>query len=68
MTTQSAVLRVDQTDTTLLSLFQIIGGAFLLAAFAQIRIPIPFISPVPITGQTFGILLLGAHWAASAGP
>jgi biotin transport system substrate-specific component len=31
----------------------------LLIACAQIRIPLPF-TPVPITGQTFGVLLTGA--------
>lgn len=31
----------------------------LLVACAQVRIPLPF-TPVPITGQTFGVLLLGA--------
>jgi biotin transport system substrate-specific component len=31
----------------------------LLIACAQIRIPLPF-TPVPITGQTFGVLLIGA--------
>jgi len=31
----------------------------LLIACAQIRIPLPF-TPVPITGQTFGVLLAGA--------
>ncbi|GBC99337.1 Biotin transporter BioY [bacterium HR17] len=31
----------------------------LLITSAQIRIPLPF-TPVPITGQTFGVLLLGA--------
>lgn len=31
----------------------------LLIACSQVRIPLPF-TPVPITGQTFGVLLLGA--------
>ncbi len=31
----------------------------LLIACAQVRIPLPF-TPVPITGQTFGVLLAGA--------
>jgi biotin transport system substrate-specific component len=33
--------------------------AALLALVAQISIPLPF-SPVPVTGQTFGIFLVGA--------
>ncbi len=35
----------------------------LLVACAQVRIPLPF-TPVPITGQTFGVLLAGA-WLGS---
>ncbi len=37
----------------------IIGGSLLVAAFAQIRIVLPF-TPVPITGQTLAVLLVGA--------
>ncbi len=33
-------------------------GSFLIAILAQITIHIPF-SPVPITGQTIGILVIG---------
>jgi biotin transport system substrate-specific component len=34
------------------------AGSILMALMAQIRIYVPF-SPVPITGQTFGVLFLG---------
>ncbi|MFC1786312.1 biotin transporter BioY, partial [Candidatus Neomarinimicrobiota bacterium] len=34
------------------------AGSLLLAVLARLSIPVPF-SPVPITGQTFGILFLG---------
>lgn len=34
------------------------SGSLLLALLARLSIPLPF-SPVPITGQTFGILFLG---------
>jgi biotin transport system substrate-specific component len=37
----------------------IVAGSLLLAILAQISIPLPF-TPVPITGQTFGVLLVGA--------
>ncbi|MGQ0538134.1 MAG: biotin transporter BioY [Gemmatimonadaceae bacterium] len=37
----------------------ILGGSLLIALAAQLSIPLPF-SPVPITGQTFAVLLLGA--------
>lgn len=52
---QAAVRRTGiLTDAAL-----VIGGALLMAGLAQIRIPLPF-TPVPITGQTFGVLLVGA--------
>lgn len=37
----------------------IISGSILLAALAQIVVRLPF-TPVPITGQTYGVLLIGA--------
>lgn len=44
----------------------VVGGALLTAAAAQIRISTG-ISPVPITGQTFAVLLCGAGLGASRG-
>ena len=40
------------------------GGSLLLAASAQVSIPLPF-SPVPVTGQTFAVLLIGATFGAN---
>lgn len=37
----------------------IIAGSLVVALFAQIKIPLWF-TPVPITGQTFAVLLVGA--------
>ena len=37
----------------------VIGGSLCVAVMAQVRIPLPF-TPVPITGQTFAVLLVGA--------
>ena len=37
----------------------IIGGSLLVALLAQVKIPLGF-TPVPITGQTFAVLLVGA--------
>jgi biotin transport system substrate-specific component len=42
------------TDTAL-----VVGGAGLVAGAAQISVFLPF-TPVPITGQTFAVLLVGA--------
>lgn len=44
----------------------IITGALWVALFAQVRIPLPF-TPVPITGQTFAVLLIGAALGAQRG-
>jgi len=41
-------------------------GALWVAFFAQVRIPLPF-TPVPITGQTFAVLLVGAALGAGRG-
>jgi biotin transport system substrate-specific component len=41
-------------------------GVSLLALSAQISIPLPH-TPVPITGQTFGALLVGGAYGASRG-
>jgi len=37
----------------------VVGASFVTAIAAQIAIPLPF-SPVPLTGQTFAVLLSGA--------
>lgn len=42
------------------------GGAAFLALMAQISIAVPG-SPVPVTGQTLGALLLGSAYGASLG-
>jgi len=44
----------------------VIGGTAFLALMAQIAVPVPG-SPVPVTGQTLGALLLGSAYGASLG-
>ena len=44
----------------------IVSGALLVAALAQVEIPLPF-TPVPITGQTFAVLLVGAALGSKRG-
>lgn len=36
-----------------------LAGSLLLALLAQLAVPLPF-TPVPVTGQTYGVLLVGA--------
>lgn len=44
----------------------ILAGSLLVALAARVTIPLPF-SPVPITGQTFAVLLVGALLGSRAG-
>lgn len=44
----------------------VVGGTIALAALAQIAIPVPG-SPVPVTGQTLGVLLIGTTYGANLG-
>src|SRR5512146_2914983 len=44
----------------------IVAGSLLLALSAQVVIPLPF-SPVPITGQTLVVLLIGATYGSRRG-
>lgn len=43
-----------------------VAGVVLLALLAQVSIPLPF-TPVPITGQTLGVLLIGAAYGPALG-
>jgi biotin transport system substrate-specific component len=45
----------------------ILGGSLLIALSAQLQFVLPF-SPVPMTGQTFAVLLLGALYGSKRGP
>lgn len=45
--------------TRVAPLAAILAGSGLIALAAQVRIPLPF-SPVPVTGQTFAVLLVAA--------
>jgi biotin transport system substrate-specific component len=44
----------------------ILAGSLFVALLAQIAIPLPF-TPVPITGQTLGVLLVGAALGSRLG-
>lgn len=47
-------------------LFLIVVGSLFVAALAQVKIPLLF-TPVPITGQTFGVALVGAALGSKRG-
>ena len=46
-------------DKSILNVFMILIGSLSIGILAQASIPIPF-SPVPITGQTIGVVLIGS--------
>jgi len=52
--------------SALTNVVAVIGGAAFLAVLAQIALPIPG-SPVPVTGQTLGVLLIGASYGTQLG-
>lgn len=47
-------------------LVTILAGAALIGLAAQVKIPLPW-TPVPITGQTFAVLLAGVMWGSQGG-
>ena len=61
MNSQSATLRlaVFPHASLITDALLVVAGTALVAAAAQISVKLPF-TPVPITGQTFAILLVGA--------
>jgi biotin transport system substrate-specific component len=59
---QAIVPRVGLAADTAL----IVGFAALTALAAQVRLPLPF-TPVPVTGQTFAVLLCGAALGSRRG-
>jgi biotin transport system substrate-specific component len=63
---QPRVLADVLSNTRVRDAALVIGAALLTAACAQISIPIPG-SPVPVTGQTFAVLLTGAALGANRG-
>ncbi len=53
-------------DRALVKVGLVVLGSWLLAALAQVRVYLPF-TPVPLTGQTFGVLLIAAVLGARLG-
>ena len=55
-----------RTSSRLRDIWLIFTGAFFVAILAQVKILLPF-SPVPLTGQTFAVLLVGAVLGSKRG-
>jgi len=51
-------------DARLATVIKVVAGVAFLALLAQVRIQV---GPVPITGQTLGVLMLGAGYGATLG-
>jgi biotin transport system substrate-specific component len=66
MTLAQSLRPVHRTHAFVYDLVVVIGGSFLIAASAHIALPVPF-SPVPVTGQTFAVLFLGALLGSARG-
>ena len=55
-----------QISTQLRDLALVLGGSLFIALSSQVAVPLPF-SPVPVTGQTLAILLIGIILGARRG-
>lgn len=64
--TTTPVLATGLRGTWLRDLTLTLTGTAFIAISAQISVPLPF-SPVPVTGQTFAVLLTGAALGTSLG-
>ena len=53
-------------SSAITNVFFVGAGTLFLAGLAQIALPIPG-SPVPVTGQTLGVLLIGTSYGATLG-
>ncbi|MFE4858043.1 biotin transporter BioY [Streptomyces sp. NPDC056670] len=62
----SASLERGGATTRIRDIALVVGGAALTGIAAQIAVPVPG-SPVPVTGQTFAALLVGAGLGAGRG-
>ncbi len=68
MSSSIATLRsaVVPRSTAVTHALFILGGTAFIAAMAQVAIPVPG-SPVPVTGQTLAVLLVGTTYGARLG-
>jgi biotin transport system substrate-specific component len=69
VSTLALTLAPPRSRATARAVFQVacaVGGSLLVAGLAQISFRLPF-TPVPITGQTLGVLLVGAAYGPALG-
>ena len=58
--------RIPRPWARLADVTLVLAGSLLMAALAQLAVPLPF-TPVPITGQTLGVLLVGGALGSKRG-
>ncbi len=58
--------KVWARNNALVNVMLVVLGSLFIAAMAQVRILLPF-TPVPVTGQTFAVLLIGAALGSRLG-
>jgi len=65
MTSQAIIpaLTITSPRPRTLNVVLILTGVFLLSILAQFSVSLPF-TPVPITGQTFGVVLVSLLWGS----
>jgi len=57
---------LPRLDWRVRDILLVVGGSLCVAGMAQVRISLPF-TPVPITGQTFAVLIVGAGLGSRRG-
>jgi biotin transport system substrate-specific component len=60
------ILRPESISRTTYNVILVAVGSLFIAAYAQLAIPLPF-TPVPITGQSFAVLLIGIFFGSRLG-
>ena len=61
------LIRVESKNQAMLkNILLILSGTIFLALMSQLTIPLPF-TPVPITGQTFAVMLIGLVYGKKLG-
>lgn len=63
---QAVTARRAATSSVVTDIVLVVAGSLVMAALAQISIKLPF-TPVPVTGQTLGVLLVGGSLGAVLG-
>jgi biotin transport system substrate-specific component len=63
---ESLSSRAPIRSTTAFKVALVVGGSLLIAGLAQITVKLPF-TPVPFSGQTLGVLLVGGALGAALG-